>query len=68
MATCFQQLAILDASRTNLLARATTKTTINVFTEGFGGAGESIFGDGTHQIQSAAWSVVFVTSNYVRWT
>jgi hypothetical protein len=67
MATRFQQLAILDAGGTNLLTRATTKTTIDVFAEGLGGIGQSIFRDGTHQIQPAAWSVVFVASYYIGW-
>ena len=68
VATCFQQLSILDAGRTNQLAGAAAKTAVDVFAESIRSIGQSIFRYGTHQIKSAAWPVVFVTGNYVSWT
>jgi hypothetical protein len=39
-----------------------------VFAESIRGIGQSLFRYGTHQVQSAAWPIVFVTGNYVSWT
>jgi len=61
----FQELPILDARGAHLFARATTKTPINMAFEGRRVACESAFTNSTHQVKTAARSVVFVTSDYV---
>jgi hypothetical protein len=58
-------LPILDAGRTNLLARAAAKTTVDVFAKRFRSVGQSIFRDCAHQVQPAARAIIFVTGNYV---
>ena len=68
MTTRLQQLPILDAGGTNLLACATPKTAIDVFAERCGSIGQSIFRHGPHQVQPAAWAIVFVAGNYICWT
>ena len=65
MTTCFQQLAILHTGGANLLAGTTPETSIDMFAKRFGSVGQFAFGNCTHQVQSAAWSVVFVAGDYV---
>ena len=65
MTTRLQQLPILDAGRTDLLACSTPKTSIDVFAKRFRSIGQSILRHGSHQVQSAAWSVVFVSGDDV---
>lgn len=62
-----QQLAVLDASRTDRLAGSATETAIDVTFKGRACACESLFADGAHQVETAAWTIVLVASNNVCW-
>ena len=68
MTTRLQQLPILDSGRANLLTGTTPETPINVFAKRFGSVGQSSFRNRTHQIESAAWPIIFVAGNYICWT
>ena len=68
MTTRLQQLAILNSGRANLLTGTTPETAIDVFAKRFGSVGQSSFRNRTHQIESAAWAIIFVAGNYICWT
>ena len=58
-------MTVFDACRTNLLARPTTKTAIDVSCEGARRGVKTALGDGPHEIDAAAWSIVLVSGDYV---
>jgi hypothetical protein len=64
----FQQLSILHSSRTNLFASAATQATIYVTLKRLRIAGEPSFTDSAHQIETPAWSIIFITGDDVSWT
>ena len=63
----FKKLSIFNARGTNLLASAAAEAAINVFFERVGSVSESIFRDGSHQVESSPWSVILVAGDDIGW-
>ena len=51
-----------------MLASAAAEAAVNMFFECVGSISESIFGDGSHQVESSSRSVVLVAGDDVSWT
>jgi hypothetical protein len=68
IASGLQQLTILNTGGTYLLAGTAAKTAVYVFAKCFRSIWQSIFRNCTHQVESAARSVIFVARDYVGWT
>ena len=65
--TCLQQLPILHTCRTHLFARTTTETTIDVRAKRVRRVLETSLSDGAHEVEPAAWSIILVAGDHVRW-
>ena len=63
----FEQLSILDTGGAYLLTSATTQAAIDVAFESGRITGEPTFADGAHEVEPAAWSIIFVAGDYVGW-
>jgi hypothetical protein len=61
-----QQLSVLHACRTRLLASTATETAIDVTLESFRICGETLFFDSSHQVDAPARAVIFIASLDVR--
>jgi len=60
-----EQLPVFNAGGTDLFASATTETPVYVRSKSVGSAFQTAFGHRTHEVQTAAWSIVLVTGDDV---
>ena len=63
--SCFEELSILNPCRTHLFARSAAQAAIDVALKRSGSVWQSRFADGAHQVEPAARSIVFITSDDV---
>ena len=61
----FEERAIFNTCWTNLFTSAATQAAINVFAERGRGIWQSTLSDRAHQVQTPAWSIIFIAGNYV---
>ena len=64
-ARSLQQLSVLNARGTHLFTRAAPEAPVNVPFKRRGVVGESSFANSAHEIEPAAWTIVFIAGNDV---
>jgi hypothetical protein len=64
-AGCLQKLPILDSGRTHLFTGSTSQATIDVSFKRRRGVCQPAFADGAHEVEPAAWAIIFVAGDYI---